>query len=221
MMSNQEKSIFDFQARAYDAWFEQEGRFIFASEVKALQQILPSLPRPWLEVGTGSGRFLQALGIDFGLDPSGKLLEIARNRNAPVFQGTGEQMPFKSSIFGTAFLITSLCFVSSPGEVLREAARLLKDEGKLVLGAILRESHWGQLYRKKKEAGHQLYQHATFYSYDELNNLLKQAGFYPEKVTSTLRQNPGEVNHTELPQPGFSPQAGFTVILAGKLTSGR
>ena len=221
MTSNLKRSIFDFQARAYDAWFEQEGSFIFDSEVKALQQVLPSLPRPWLEVGTGSGRFLQALGIDFGLDPSGKLLEIARDRNASVFQGAGEQMPFKSSILGAVFLITSLCFVTSPGEVLRETARLLKDEGKLVLGTILRESSWGQLYQKKKESGHHLYQHATFYSYDELNNLLKQAGFYQEKVTSTLRQNPGEVNHIELPHPGFSPHDGFTVVLAGKLSPGR
>jgi len=70
--------VFDSLAADYDAWFEKEGRLIFASEVEALRQALPLLPKPWIEVGIGSGRFAQALGIDIGLDPSSKLLKIAQ-----------------------------------------------------------------------------------------------------------------------------------------------
>jgi len=55
---------FDSLASAYDAWFDGEGKLIFAIEVKAFQEILPLLPKPWLEVGVGSGRFAQALGIE-------------------------------------------------------------------------------------------------------------------------------------------------------------
>jgi SAM-dependent methyltransferase len=211
------KSIFDSQAAAYDAWFDQEGKFIFASETKSLQQILPSLPRPWLEVGTGSGRFLKALGIDFGLDLSIRLLEIARSRNAPVLLGTGELMPFRNSSFGTVFLITTLCFAISPSDILHEIARVLKQDGKLVLGIILRESKWGQLYQEKKEAGHPFYKHATFYSYEEIKYLLKQDNFHLEEITATLQQNQGKVNRIELLQQGSSPRAGFTITMASRL----
>jgi len=53
-MLSSEISVFDSLASTYDAWFEQEGRFVFASEVEALRQVLPLLPRPWIEIGVGS-----------------------------------------------------------------------------------------------------------------------------------------------------------------------
>jgi len=215
-ISSSKIHAFDSLASAYDAWFEQEGKFIFASEVEALRQVLPLLPKPWIEIGVGSGRFAQALGIDIGLDPSIKLLEMARNRGINVFLGRGEESPFKDKLFGAAFLIVTLCFVDSPGRILSEVARLLKSKGKVVLGLALKESPWGQFYQIKKETGHRFYRCATFYSYVEVDMLLKQAGFSIEKVISTLFQNPGKVNYIELPQQGFSQSAGFTVILASK-----
>jgi SAM-dependent methyltransferase len=210
--------VFDSLASDYDAWFEEEGRFIFASEAEALAQVLPCLPRPWIEVGVGSGRFAQALGTDIGLDPSVRLLDIARNRGISVLLGEGEEMPFQDGVFGTAFLIVTLCFVHSPGRILAEAGRVLRSDGKLVLGLVLRESPWGQLYQAKKEMGHRLYRYARFYNYYEIDALLMQSGFSMEKIVSTLFQSPGEVNHVEVPRQGFSVDAGFAVILAGKTT---
>jgi len=189
---------FDSLAWAYDAWFEEDGKLIFASEVEALRKALPLLPKPWVEVGVGSGRFAQALGIDIGLDPSIK---------------------FQDGVFGAAFLVVTLCFVDSPMKTLGEAARLLKREGKVVLGLVLKESPWGQFYQRKKETGHRFYRYATFYSYAEVDMLLMQTGFSVERVISTLFQKPGEVNHIELPRQSFSADAGFTVILAGKTTA--
>ena len=215
-MSESKIRAFDSLAWAYDAWFEEEGRLIFASEVEALRQALPLLPKPWIEVGVGSGRFAQALGIDIGLDPSINLLEMARNRGVSVFLGRGEEMPFQEDVFGTAFFVVTLCFVDSPREILGEAARLLKSQGRVVLGLVLKGSPWGQLYQREKETGHRFYRYATFYTYAEVDMLLKQTGFSIEKVVSTLFQNPGEVNHIELPRQGFSADAGFAVILAGK-----
>ena len=217
-MSQPKIRAFDSLSWVYDAWFEQEGRLIFALEVEALKQVLPLLPKPWIEVGIGSGRFAQALGIDIGLDPSSGLLKIARNRGARVLLGRGEEAPFKDGSFGAIFFIVTLCFVDSPERILSEAARLLKTGGKMVLGMVLRESPWGQLYQREKETGHRFYRHATFYSYAEVEMLLMQTGFSIEKVVSTLFQNPGKVNHIELPRQGFSADAGFAVILAGKTT---
>lgn len=217
-MSESKIRAFDSLAWAYDSWFEEDGRLIFASEVEALRQALPLLPSPWIEVGVGSGRFAQALGIDIGLDPSSGLLKIARNRGARLLLGRGEEAPFKDGSFGAIFFIATLCFIDSPNRILTEAARLLKSQGKVVLGLVLKESPWGQLYQRERETGHRFYRHATFYSYAEVEMLLMQTGFSIEKVASTLFQNPGKVNHIELPRQGFSADAGFAVILAGKTT---
>ena len=211
-----EVSPFDDLASAYDAWFDREGKPVFAIEVLAFHEVLPSLPKPWLEVGVGSGRFAEALGIETGLDPSSKLLHMARERGINAFLGWGEQELFDEESFGTVFLIVTLCFLDSPLDVLKEAKRILIPDGKLVLGLVLKESPWGQFYEKKKEEGHRFYRYATFYSCDEVVRLIVQAGFATERIISTLFQKPREVHRTEDPREGYSPDAGFTIIVAGK-----
>jgi SAM-dependent methyltransferase len=178
--------------------------------------LLPTLPKPWLEIGVGSGRFAQALGIETGVDPSTKLIEMARKRGINAFLGQGELEIFDEESFGTVFLIVTLCFLDSPLDVLREANRILMPGGKLVLGLVLKESPWGQFYQTKKTQGHRFYKHANFYRYDEVAKLLEQAGFSIERVISTLFQRPGEVRHAEDPREGYFSDAGFTIIMAGK-----
>ncbi len=100
----------------FDAWFEEEGKLIFDIEIKALREVLPILSKPWLEVGVGSGRFAQALGIEIGIDPSVKLLEMAQGRGITVLRAKGEERYFNEETFGAVFLIMTLCFVDSPWE---------------------------------------------------------------------------------------------------------
>jgi len=217
---NIEWSPFDDLASAYDVWFDKEGKLIFAIEVLAFHEVLPSLPKPWLEVGVGSGRFAQALGIETGVDPSIKLLEMARERGITGFLGWGEQELFEEESFGTVFLIVTLCFVDLPMHVLREANRILVPDGKIVLGLVLKESPWGKFYQQKKKQGHRFYEYATFYRYDEVAKLLEQAGFSIEQVISALFQRPGKVKRAELPEREYSSSAGFTIISASKSVAG-
>ena len=85
----------------------------------------------------GSGRFAQALGIETGIDPSIKLLEMARRRGIAGFLARGEEDCFAEETFGAVFLIVTLCFLDSPMAVLREAHRVLKTGGRIVLGLVL------------------------------------------------------------------------------------
>jgi len=215
-LNNTEWSPFDDLSTEYDAWFDKDGSLIFFIEVKAFKSLLPSLPKPWLEIGVGSGRFAQALGIETGIDPSIKLVEMARRRGVTAFLGGGEQEPFDEESFGTVFLIVTLCFLNSPLDVLKEANRILMPGGKLVLGLVLKESPWAQFYQVKKAQGHRFYKYATFYSCDEVVKLIVQAGFVTEKIVSTLFQKPGEAKSVEEPKEGYLPDAGFTIIVAGK-----
>jgi SAM-dependent methyltransferase len=214
--NNAECSPFNGLAAEYDAWFDREGSLIFLIEVQAFKSLLPSLPKPWLEIGVGSGRFAQALGIETGVDPSYKLLHIARGRGINTFLGRGEQEPFDEGSFGTVFLIVTLCFLDSPLDVLKETNRILVPGGKLVLGLVLKESPWGQFYQVKKAQGHRFYKYATFYTYEEVLALLEQAGFSTEKLVSMLFQKPNKVQQIEESREGYFPDAGFTIIVAGK-----
>ncbi len=208
--------LFDPFASEYDNWFEGEGKLVFAIEVRAFQEVLGLLPEPRLEIGVGSGRFAQALGIETGVDPSIRLLELASKRGIRVIRGRGEQHLFRAGSFRSVFLIVALCFVDSPSEVLRQAHRVLAPSGKIVLGLILKDSPWGKFYEEKGLQGHRLYRYASFYRYAEVVTLLEQSGFSIEKVVSTLSQKPGKVEQMELPGKGFSPAAGFVVIMAKK-----
>lgn len=214
--NNAEWSPFENLALEYDAWFDKEGSLIFFIEVQAFRELLPSLPKPWLEIGVGSGRFAQALGIETGLDPSIKLIKMARRRGVTAFLGRGEQEIFDDESFGTVFLIVTLCFLDSPLDILREANRILIPGGKIVLGLVLKESPWGRFYQSKKAQGHRFYKYATFYTYEGIIRLLVKAGFVIEKTVSALFQQLGKVEHVEKPREGYFPDAGFTIMVAGK-----
>ena len=211
-------SPFDLLAEEYDSWFDKEGKLIFETEILALRKVLHLLPKPWLEIGVGSGRFAQALGIEVGIDPSLELLKMAEKRGIKVYQVKGEEQFFKERSFGIVFLIVTLCFVESPIAVLKEANRILKPEGKVVLGLVLRDSPWGRLYMKKKEEGHRFYKYANFYSLEEIERFLSGSGFKIEEIVSTLFQEPDSIKEVEAPKEGFFTSAGFTVILGSKVS---
>ena len=74
---------FDALTDKYDEWFDSEGKKIFLSEGATFQMIIPVVRRPFLEIGVDTGRFANALSIEFGVDPSPNMLTSARDRGHP------------------------------------------------------------------------------------------------------------------------------------------
>jgi hypothetical protein len=86
--------LFERLAARYDAWYDgPAGPAVFPSEVACLRPLLRGLPRPWAEVGVGSGRFAAALGVDVGLDPAATPLALARSRKTPARKGRCSPTP--------------------------------------------------------------------------------------------------------------------------------
>ena len=209
---------FDHYAEDYDQWFDTpEGKILFKTEVEAIRLLMKDIEKPFLEIGIGTGRFAKELGIDTGIDPSLKSLEIAKKRGIKVEKAKGEKLPFKDKSFGTVFILFTLCFVENPEMVLFEAKRVLKIGGRLIVGIINRESSWGQLYLKKKVEGHPIYRNTTFFSVYEIVKMIEEVGMAAEAYSSTLCQPPSEIPYKEPVSNKLIENAGFVCILAKKI----
>jgi SAM-dependent methyltransferase len=207
-------SPFEALADKYDSWYDGKGRLAFENELAALRPLLAELPRPWLEIGVGTGRFAQELGIPLGVDPSPALLEKARQRGIEVLYGEGEELVFRAGSFGTVFLLTTWEFLNDPLKVLRECRRVLKVGGRLVNAFLDRDGKWGASYAERGRQGHPLFSQAHFDTCEDVKRLTVQAGFVVSKTVSTLFQEPGGTVAIEEARPGFVRGASFVVLVA-------
>ena len=203
-------SIFDRYFRKYDAWYDRN-KFAYLSELEAIRKVLPKRGRG-LEIGVGTGRFMVPLGIAMGIDPSKNMIDIANQRGAIVRWGFGEDLSFWDSTFDYVAIIITLCFVKDPLKVLQEAWRVLKKNGKIIIGIIDKNSFLGKFYQKKKSL---FYKEANFLSLKKVTDLLKEAGFNRVFYYQTLFKSLNKINSIEKPQKGFG-KGGFVVISARK-----
>jgi len=209
----QAAGVFDERAAEYDGWFEDS--LLFAIERGALQELDTPLLDPKLEIGVGPGRFAEALGVEFGVDPALAPLVYARKRGVRVSQAVGEALPYAGQSMRTVLLLFTFCFLADPRSVLWECRRVLKRGGHLVLGLIVADSPWGRMLQHKKEEGHPFYQQARFYEVGEVAQCLAGCGFVVEEIRSSLVQPPEGLREMEHSQAGLVSQAGFAVLVAG------
>jgi SAM-dependent methyltransferase len=163
--------------RRYEDWFERHGA-AYLSELLAVRALLPWEGRG-LEIGVGTARFAGPLGVEFGIDPAAEMLGYARARGVSVACAVAEALPFAAAVFDYALIVTTICFVDDAQLMLREAARVLRPEGVLVIGLIDRESPLGQDYLAH-QAENVFYREATFFSASEVKALLRQTGFHDQ-----------------------------------------
>ena len=213
------EQVFDVYAKRYDAWYDKPfGKSAFNLEKACIESLCKNLRQPFLEVGVGTGRFAQALTIEYGIDISTGVLELATKREIIVVKGKGESLPFADSFFGGVFIVVTLCFVDKPVKILKEASRVLKADSAVILGLILKESPWASFYREKGEAGNIFYKIATFYSFEELKTMGKKAGLEIVEISSTMFQAPTEsLLRFEHPKNGYCKEAGFVAVKLRKL----
>ncbi len=208
-------TVFDQHAQEYDDWFDAHEP-VYQAEVSALRKFIPGEGLS-LEVGIGTGRFAVPLGIRFGIDPSRRMLGIARKRGLRVCQAAGEQLPFHDRQFDLVLLVTVICFVDDVPTLLRELRRVLKSDGHLIIGFINRNSELGRLYEQRKEAS-PFYRDARFYSVEEVTAWVKAAGFNAIQLGQTLFGRPSEFSTRGLEVREGSGNGAFVVLSAQKRT---
>ena len=140
------------------------------------------------------------------------MVNIAQAKGVKARVGSGEHLPFEDAAFDYAAIIVTLCFVKDSCKVLKETRRVLKKNGKIIIGIIDKDSFLGKLYQRKKGS---FYKKANFYSVEEVTNLLKDTGFDNFFYYQAIFESPEKIASIENPQRGFG-RGGFVVIRARK-----
>jgi SAM-dependent methyltransferase len=205
-----EEGPFTTHVDDYDTWFDEHSA-AYVSELLAVRALLPPQGQT-LEIGVGTGRFAAPLGVRVGVDPSVTALARAAKRGIRTVTGTAESLPFPDSSFDHALVITTICFVDSPATMFAEARRVLRPGGSIVVGFIDRFSPLGLQYLEH-QADNVFYREATFFSSDEVAELLRTAGF---TITSWAQTLAGDAEITEVEPALDGTGAGAFVVVAAR-----
>ena len=152
--------------------------------------------REVLDVGCGDGdlalEFAARGAIVTGIDASAEMISVAEGRvkesNADVsFKvALAENLPFPSGQFDAVTAVAILCFVVDAGPVFREIARVLRPNGRLVIGELGKWSTWAAARRIRGWLGSPLWRQGHFRTANELRALAEQAGLAVESVRGAV-----------------------------------
>ncbi len=123
----------------YDAWRRRSTGLLsgkklsHAEELARLREWLLPTGGPFLDVGTGTGVYREALGNGaVGPDPSPAFLRVARRRRPGAYLlGHGEHLPFRTGAFGGVAMGPTWNEFWDPLRAAQEARRVLRPGGRL------------------------------------------------------------------------------------------
>jgi len=218
---------FDADADAFDAWFARNSA-VFESELLAERRFITD-PAHTVSIGCGSGLFEARLGIPRGVEPSEGMARLARRRGVEVTIGTAEEVPLPDESFHGVLLGTVLSYVKDRQKAVREAFRILKRGGHVVVSFLPREGSYAMLYElahlKKSYDPETAPVHpypvkflegVHWCSVREIAALLQGTGFVDLEYVQTLTRHPKYTNDAvEHPTKGFD-RGDYVVVRARK-----
>jgi SAM-dependent methyltransferase len=204
-------SAFDTQVDRYEDWFEKNN-LAYESQLEAVRSVLPR--GKGVEIGVGTGRFAEPLGIKLGVDPSESMREVARKKGVDVVPGVAEDLPFPDLSLDFVLMVTVICFFDDVQEAFKEARRVLKPGGSLVVAFIDRDTPIGKIYDANKHDS-AFYKEAIFYSASEVKGMLEEVGFASTRFIQTIFKDPREMTEPEPVKVG-SGEGVFGIVRAGK-----
>ena len=146
------------------------------SVTPTFRYIQPYIKGKSLDIGTGTGEYLGKFPADsIGLDVSDENIRIVKEKGLEVIKSDiNRGLPFDNSFFETVFCSHVIEHVDSPLNLLKEARRVLKSRGHLILAVPL-EKTLVRLFRDKYFKHHP--GHLYGLSVECVEKLLEVTGF--------------------------------------------
>ena len=178
LLANKQKQSEAFFAGAANEWLKMRDELY--GQHFSFDGIASLLPDHWVvaDLGCGTGQvsseLSECVSKVIGVDRSGAMLDAAKSRlanfvNVDLRQGNLEKLPIDDACCDAAVMMVVLSYLPDPLAVLREAKRIIKSGGSLVL--IDLQKHSRDDFRK--EMG----QEWLGFCNDEVDQYLKEAGF--------------------------------------------
>ena len=103
-----------------------------------------------IEVALGTGRFAKELGIKEGIEPSPNMRALALKKGIDVLSAEAEHLPYKDMRFDFVLMVFCISYFDDLPAAFKEARRVLKNGGSLIVGFIDKDSIIGKFYEQRK-----------------------------------------------------------------------
>ncbi len=206
--------IFEKNVEEYEKWYEDYSE-VYQSELAAIKEQLLKLPENirGIEVGLGTGRFAQPLGIKEGVEPSEAMATKAMKRGIEIIDGVAEKLPYGDLQFDFVLFVT-ICHLDNMKYALAEAHRVLKPKGSILIGFLDKEQSVAKQYLEKRQQS-TFFANANFYTVDRIKFLLKETRFKDLEFNQTLFDDLDDIKEIQMPKQGFG-EGSFVVVKATK-----
>jgi len=194
----------------YENWFIKN-IYAYVSELNAIRSFVPE-QGIGLDIGVGTGRFAEPLGIEIGIEPCREVGRIARSKGIVVIEAVAENLPFHNQVFDFVLMVTTVCFLDDIKSAFKETHRVLKNKGNFIIGFVDKKSPLGKKYELHKKQS-RFYNEATFFTVKEITSVLKESGFKNFRYVQTIFQDLDNITAIEPVKDGFS-EGSFVVISA-------
>ncbi len=184
-------------ASKYDQWYREPlGNYIDQLETSLVMSLLaPQAGETIADVGAGTGRFaaqLASIGVNVvAIEPSGPMrnigIQTTRDLSVRWINSTAEHIALADNSVDAAVAITVLEFVSYPEIVISEMKRIVRPQGRLILGVLNALSPWAALYRYLGDLDIPPWPHAKLKSREDIGRLL---GIESEEVKGCVHLAP-------------------------------
>ena len=231
-----EKQKFDGYADKYDEWF-MKNENLFTSELRLFKKVLGDISgKTLLSVGCGSGLFesyIENSNIE-GIETSADMAEIARKRGINVIKiGLIEDAELTDDKYDIIYFNGSSSYMEDLSPVYGKCLKALKENGKLILLDVPKESAFGFMYLLGKSLNtydHEFLEGAmpelpyplalatsgVWHTTEEKINVLKNLGINKFSYHQTLIKNPLYTNEeAEEVSEGYK-SGGYVAIIAEK-----
>ena len=205
---------FNEHVAEYEEWYRKYP-FVFQSEVEAIRELLPAGNSIYgIEVALGTGRFAKELGIKEGIEPSPNMRALALKKGIDVLSAEAEHLPYKDMRFDFVLMAFCISYFDDLPAAFKEARRVLKNGGSLIVGFIDKDSIIGKFYEQRKPDS-VFYKQANFYSTKRIIAELKKPGFKKLQFSQTLFHALDDIKEFEPAKPGYG-EGSFVLIKAIK-----